>query len=72
MWRATISLPVPDSPEDQHVGVEGRDLLDQAMHGAHRRANVPLGRKRCVPGCVGMTVAHVLRLIQARPTGGVA
>ena len=49
--------------ENQHVGIERRDLLDEPMHRAHRargaaRAKAMRSRLRRV------TVAHVLRLIQ--------
>ena len=36
MARATISLPVPDSPVMATLALDGRDLLDQLEHPAHR------------------------------------
>jgi hypothetical protein len=38
--------------ENQHVGIERRDLLDEPCT-ARMAREAPLGRKRCVPGCVG-------------------
>ena len=49
--------------QNQHTGIERRDLLDQAMHRTHH------ARSSAWPKAVGarlrrMSVAHVLRLIQ--------
>ena len=39
MARAAISLPVPDSPRMRTVGIVGRHLLDQPVHGRDCRGN---------------------------------
>ena len=51
--------------ENQHIGVEARDLFDQSMdiaHGARRAA----GTKTMCPRLGRMTGAHALRLVQHR------
>jgi hypothetical protein len=51
--------------QNQHAGIERRDLLDQAMHRAHR-ARSTAWTKSVGARLRRMAVAHVLRLIQDR------
>ena len=49
--------------EDQHVGIERRDLLDQPVNGPHR-PRVAAGAEAVGSRLRRMAVAHVLRLVQ--------
>ena len=63
MWRATISLPVPDSPRISTLVSNGATCSISRCTSRMAR-EVPLGPKAMRARLSGMAVADVLRLIQ--------